>query len=355
MRLARFDRGFNLLVADMPIRHSKGADRDQTGTEDCNSSFHTSLHVSELQKTIVPTLAVRKYGNSQIFCAKGWEKLHTDNWDDLRYVLCVAQTGSVLSAAKQLGVNHATVLRHVAAFEERHKTTIFERTSQGYRLVPDSAHIIQAAKAAEAAIGEVARLAEGGRTTRSESIRITSTDSLCAYVLPDFVRYLKQHNPEIDIALLSSNTHIDLLREQAHLVVRPAAALGEELVGTAVGELSFAAYARDANADQWLGLTGPIARSVAGKWLAENIPGDIVTSASDSFMTLAALARLGQGIAILPTLIGDQERPLIARPDVMPKLTVPIWVARHVETTETATMKTVRIHLGRFLGQPFQG
>ena len=256
-----------------------------------------------------------------------------------------------MSAAKQLGVNHATVLRHVTAFEERHKTTIFERTPQGYRLVPDSAHVIQAAKIAEAAFGEVARLAGGGRATRSETIRITSTDTLCAHVLPDFVRYLKVQEPAIELALLNSNTHIDLLREQAHLVVRPAVALGEDLAGTAVGELSFAAYASDASADRWLGLTGPISRSVAGKWLAENIPNDIVTSASDSFITLAVLARLGQGIAILPTLIGDQERALIARPDVMPKLTVPIWVARHVETTETATMKTVQIHLGRFLSQ----
>jgi DNA-binding transcriptional LysR family regulator len=137
--------------------------------------------------------------------------------------------------------------------------------------------------------------------------------------------------------------------------VRPAAALGEELVGTAVGELSFAAYARGANADQWLGLTGSISRSVAGKWLAENITADKVTSASDSFMTLAALARLGQGIAILPTLIGDQERDLIVLPDAMPSLTVPIWVAHHVEATETATMKTVQIYLGRFFEQSSLG
>ena len=277
--------------------------------------------------------------------------MHNDNWDDLRYVLRVAKTGSVLRAAKQLGVNHATVLRHVAAFEDRHKATIFERTVQGYRLLPDSAHIIQAAKTAEAAIGEVARLAEGGRAMQAEKIRITSTDSICAYVLPVFIRHMNEQARTTDIALLSSNTHLDLLREQAHIMVRPAVALGEDLIGVAVAELSFAAYATATSANQWLGLTGPLARSVAGKWLAENIPVDQITATSDSFMTLAALARQGEGIAILPNFVGDNERDLIALPDVMPKLTVPIWVARHVEATETGEMKNIQMHLGRFLSE----
>ena len=44
--------------------------------------------------------------------------MHKLNWDDLRYVLAVADTGSVNAAAKVLGVNHATVLRRIASFEE---------------------------------------------------------------------------------------------------------------------------------------------------------------------------------------------------------------------------------------------
>lgn len=279
----------------------------------------------------------------------GLEEMHNENWDDLRYVLRVAATGSVLSAAKQLGVNHATVLRHVAAFEDRYKASVFERTPQGYRLLPDSAHIIQAAKTAEAALAEVARLAAGGRTVASQTIRITSTDSFCAYLLPDFIQRLKAQTTTTDIALLSSNTHIDLLREQAHIVVRPAVTLGEDLMGEIVGELQFAAYAVDTNVPHWLGLTGPLARSVAGKWMADTIPPDQMTSSSDSFMTLAALARHGQGIAILPRLVGDREKDLIPLPDIMPRLSVPVWVAQHVEAAETIELRNVRTLLGHFL------
>ena len=34
-------------------------------------------------------------------------------WDDLRYVLAVADAGSFAGAARTLGVNHTTVLRRV--------------------------------------------------------------------------------------------------------------------------------------------------------------------------------------------------------------------------------------------------
>jgi DNA-binding transcriptional LysR family regulator len=41
------------------------------------------------------------------------------DWDDVRYFLAVARGGSVRAAAERVGVNHATVLRHVAQLEER--------------------------------------------------------------------------------------------------------------------------------------------------------------------------------------------------------------------------------------------
>jgi len=47
------------------------------------------------------------------FLQKAYEIMHRDNWDDLRYVLAVAETGSVSAAARMLKVNHATVLRRI--------------------------------------------------------------------------------------------------------------------------------------------------------------------------------------------------------------------------------------------------
>ena len=38
-----------------------------------------------------------------------------DNWDDLKFVLAIANAGNVTKAAKGLGVTHSTVSRRLAS------------------------------------------------------------------------------------------------------------------------------------------------------------------------------------------------------------------------------------------------
>lgn len=275
--------------------------------------------------------------------------MHNENWDDLRYVLAVAETGSVLQAAKHLGVNHATVLRRVAAFEERYETTLFERTSQGYQLIADRAQVIRAAQAAEVAMQEVHRLANGGRLTLHGTVRVASTDTLCGVILPRFVAELRAEEKNLTITLLSSNTYLDFSRELGSIAVRPSAHLPENMIGEVATELHFAAYASDHQKKNWLGLSGPLTRSVAGKWMDENVPADQLTIAADSFLTLQAMAALGHGIAVLPCFVGDSDDRLVRLFKAMPVLTVPLWVAHHVDAVETQQMRAVKRCLLRFL------
>ena len=57
--------------------------------------------------------------------------MHNIRWDDLQYVLAVAEHGSLSAAARALGVNHATVLRRITAFEEDIGLALFDRPPGG--------------------------------------------------------------------------------------------------------------------------------------------------------------------------------------------------------------------------------
>ena len=87
-----------------------------------------------------------------------------DNWDDLRYVLAVAEEGSVSGAARRLGVNHATVLRRIAAFEEAADLSLFEKGPQGYDVPPDLDRIIAATREVDEAVVQfrLCRALDGG-------------------------------------------------------------------------------------------------------------------------------------------------------------------------------------------------
>jgi molybdenum-dependent DNA-binding transcriptional regulator ModE len=65
------------------------------------------------------------------------------DWDDVRYFLAVARGGSVRAAAKELGVNHATVLRRIAPLEDRLGTQMFEKLPSGYRLTAAGEEVLE--------------------------------------------------------------------------------------------------------------------------------------------------------------------------------------------------------------------
>jgi DNA-binding transcriptional LysR family regulator len=52
-------------------------------------------------------------------------------WDDLRFVLAVARTGSAMRAARELGVDQTTVLRKLDLLETTLGTSLFERRKNG--------------------------------------------------------------------------------------------------------------------------------------------------------------------------------------------------------------------------------
>src|SRR5258705_10362675 len=60
------------------------------------------------------------------------------NWDDLRYVLALAEAGSLARAARKLKVDHTTVGRRIEALEVDVGVRLFTRTTNGYTLTREA-------------------------------------------------------------------------------------------------------------------------------------------------------------------------------------------------------------------------
>jgi len=275
------------------------------------------------------------------------DRMRRENWDDLRFVLAVADEGSVSGAARRLGVNHATVLRRIAAFEEGIGTELFDKTARGYLVPTDRARIVDAAREVDRAVQAVARLAEGARAPLAGEIRITSTDSFCQVLLPDILDRIAGDTPGLRITLLSTNSHLDLGRTHADITVRPTVALPDDLIGQRAGRFAFAVYAAPGVGPDapWLGLTGPLARTVPGKWQAETIDAGRITDAADSFLTLREMAARGRGLAILPAYLGRGDRRLRPVAAEMPPLAVDVWVASHADLADVPRIALMRRRL----------
>jgi DNA-binding transcriptional LysR family regulator len=266
-----------------------------------------------------------------------------DNWDDLRFVLAVADTGSVSAAARLLGVNHATVLRRIAAFEAAAGTEIFDKSARGYAVPGDRARVIEAAREVDAGVQSVLRLLRGAHAPLSGEVRITTTDSLGQLILPGIVADLRTDTPELRIEVLSSNAHLDLSRSHADITIRPAEQLSDDLNGEVAARMAFFAYRQKASDPKhWIGMSGTLTRSRPGRWFDAEVPSEERNGAADSFLVLAALCAAGQGRAILPAYVGDAIPMLERIEGVMPGIAVDIWVATHPDFARIPRIARVR-------------
>ncbi|SPF80423.1 LysR family transcriptional regulator [Pseudoprimorskyibacter insulae] len=269
--------------------------------------------------------------------------MHSPNWDDLRFVLSVARTGSVSAAARELGVNHATVLRRISAFEETTGGQMFERSAQGYRLRPDRAAVIEAAREAETAMQSVTRLMAGGASGKGSVLRLTSTDTLCQTVLSEAMPRIARRIAPDHVALICANHHLDMARLQADVTLRPATSLAADMVGEQVVDMGFAVYAAASAPGTWLGLTGTLAQSLPGRWMAHHIAPEQINGQADSFCVLAKLAQAGMGMAILPCVLGDSLSGVARCSGTgMPPTSVPLWVACHADLEDNPRILGLR-------------
>nr|WP_321509711.1 LysR family transcriptional regulator [uncultured Celeribacter sp.] len=279
--------------------------------------------------------------------------MHKPNWDDYRFVLAVARCGSVSAAARELGVNHATVLRRVAAIEERLGVELFEKSVRGYDIAPEKMRLIEAAREVESAVGAVERLARAGEAPLAGVIRVTSTDSFCHVVLPPVLARLGAHEENLSFELLSTNAHLDLSRLHADVTVRPTFKLPEDLHGEMAGQMAFGFYAlsEDVPDTHWLGLSGAIGRSYAGIKLREEMErrGLTCTGAADSFLSLVALAEVGLGRVMLPVFLGDRSERLQPVSPLINLAPVPVFVASHADLADAPRLRQARRRIAEAL------
>lgn len=270
---------------------------------------------------------------------------HID-WDDLRYVLAVADHASLAAAARALGVNHTTVLRRVTAFEARLKVRLFDRLPSGYALTAAGEEILAMARELSGQVAALERKILGQDLRLDGSLRVTTTDTLMAGLLPPLLARFLQDHPGITLEVTTANQLANLTKRDADVAIRPAADPPETLVGRKVADVAFAVYARPGTtgatggARRWVGTDASLAGTVAARWLAAEVPDAAVVLRADSMMGMAEAAAAGIGAAVLPCYLGDRWPGLERLGGVIDNPRSALWVLTHEDLRRTARVST---------------
>ena len=248
------------------------------------------------------------------------------DWNDLRYFLAVADSGSTLAAGRALRVSQTTAARRVTALEESLGTTLFERRQAGYTLTPAGEVLLEHARKVEAAASAFADAAAAQVREVSGAVRLTTEEIFAVTVLAPILRDLHELHPSIRIELDTSEEVRDLATGAADVALRSADTLsGGGLVGRRVATGDWAIYCSRAYAEangrprsrralRRHPLIGGGGRNVwlhYGEWLKRNELEDAVAIHHGSATGLLSAVRSGFGLAALPCFVADFDPDLI--------------------------------------------
>lgn len=269
------------------------------------------------------------------------------NWDDLRYFLAVAKTGSLSGASRRLGVNHSTVFRRIGAFEEELGVRLFERLANGYLLTQAGEAMQEGALRVEDEIASLSRKVTGQDLRLSGTIRVTTLDMLAFGLLPRHLAKFRTDYPGIEVELIVGNAALNLNRREADIALRVGNAPPETLVGRRVGRLVFAIYASktylagksavELAAHDWVGFDTE--HAALTRRFGVFLPSAEPLFRTNSIAAAIAATKAGIGLAPLPCGLADLEADLV-RVAVLPgDFTLDLWLLIHEDLRQTARIR----------------
>ncbi len=287
-------------------------------------------------------------------------------WNDLRIVLSVCRQGSLSGAARELGVNHSTVFRRIAAIEEKIAVRLFERQATGYAMTKAGEVMLASAERIEEEFFSLSRKLIGGDLRLNGNLRVTAPDALTMEILMPHIVHFCQSYPGIILDLIIENDLLDLGHREADIAIRstkspPDSAIGHKLCrlgATIYGSKTYLNKHSKTTLDQynWLMPSNGLDWFSANQWLKQNHPKASVAFRSNNLPGLFEAVKNHLGIAPLPFFLAeplDTLQPVIdpSEPFFSEPFTSELWLLIHPDLRNTARVRAFANYLREAIEQ----
>lgn len=165
------------------------------------------------------------------------------DWVLLQSFAAVGEHGSLSAAARATGNSQPTMSRHMSDLEARIGARLFERTRNGIELTPVGAGLMAHARDMANAAARLSLTAAGQDARLAGSVRITASQIVATFLLPDILTALRIAEPQIDIELVASDRSENLLRREADIAVRMYRPGQPDVIAKKIGELKIGMFA----------------------------------------------------------------------------------------------------------------
>jgi DNA-binding transcriptional LysR family regulator len=278
------------------------------------------------------------------------------DWRLVRSFLAVLDQGSLLAAARTLGVSQPTLGRHITELESQLASVLFERTGRGLLPTRTALQLAQAARQMQDGALQLSRTLAGTKSQAGGTVRITASVPVAVQLLPPILLDLRLALPDIQVELVSSNQISNLLRREADIAIRMVRPDQTSLVARKLGEAAVGAYAhRDYLArcgvpaqpaellqHELIGSDAHPAIRQGFEAMGFPVPREAFALRSDDLIVQWQAVRAGLGIGFLADYqarLDPDVRPVLAGQLQIPPL--PMWLAVHREIRTSRHIRAV--------------
>lgn len=263
------------------------------------------------------------------------------NWSDVRVFLAVARCGSTLAASRRLGIAQPTVARRIDALEHSLKLRLFDRDTRGFRLNAHGTALLAAAEEVETAILAFERDAEKRGRSEAEVIRVTAAGPFIEELVSEVFAEFAEAHPGTRFTYFASGDLVDMEAGDADIAIRAAERpAGDAALCRRLPDFSYGVFCTQAYADRcgmpagpdelgdhdFVGYTGPVAKSRAYRWLAERVSEDRIVTHCNNQQSACRVLRTGTAIGMVTHLVARREPGLIRCFASPPELTNALWM-----------------------------
>ncbi len=272
------------------------------------------------------------------------------NWDDLRYFIVAARAGSLTAAARQLGIDAATVGRRVGRLESELRSTLIVRSRGGLALTAAGARLLEAGIAAESAMIATARV--GDADVVGGTVRISAAEGFGTAILAPALPGLRRQRPNLRIELAAHAGFLSPTRREVDMAITLSAPPDRRLVVEPLTDYQLAIYAApdylaragrpaalsDLHRHELVGYVDDMIFASELRYLDELDPSLRTGLASSSIGAQRVIIGAGGGIGMLPCFMAaGLERVL---PEVV--INRRFWMSTHRDVSDTARMRALR-------------
>lgn len=284
-----------------------------------------------------------------------WEMVRFD-WNQVRAFLVTAEEGTLSSAARALGLTQPTLGRQVAALEDSLGVVLFERVGRSLHLTEAGTALLAHVRQMGDAAHRVSLVAASQSGAVAGDVRLSASEGLCSYILPELIGGLREVAPDITLQIIAESRISDLMRREADIAIRHVAPQEPDLIGRRLKDGVARLYASRSWVDRY-GVPNSLAELAQRPFLGQDHPDRVVSELRRFGIELPGLtipircenssvvwemAKAGHGMAFMSVNVAEKS-PDMVQLDVpgFPELRFPIWLITHRELRTAQRIRVV--------------